>query len=274
MAIGSFHAARTEPPWVLAGMSLARGKLRVRSALLVLLGTSLGALFTAFLFLATSVPSACKQHFGINFSTIERLQQWSDPNFAKKRLSVYVYELAAEFNDELVDRSHRSPPSIRDPFCDSNFYSSEMHVHKFLLHSAVRTLDPEEADFFYVPIYATCNLIVHQPNDMARNGAHFTKGMNIIIEKYPYWNRTNGRDHVFVFAQGFGARLSGNWQRYRNAIFLVHNGEITAPEYTPHKDVTIPPQLRHYLLPVWLESEAVTPRVAKQYLAQFGGQVC
>eukprot|EP00170_Pyropia_yezoensis_P009868 contig_44495_g9906 len=41
----------------------------------------------------------------------------------------------------------------------------------------------------------------------------------------PYYNRSGGRDHVYTFTQGFGARHSGNWRRFRNGLFLVHNGE-------------------------------------------------
>lgn len=69
----------------------------------------------------------------------------------------------------------------------------------------------------------------------------------------PYYNRSGGRDHVYTFTQGFGARHSGDWRRFRNGIFLVHNGEWTADEFTPHKDVVIPPDLTHYLLPRYME---------------------
>ncbi|KAK9858861.1 hypothetical protein WJX84_000344 [Apatococcus fuscideae] len=34
-------------------------------------------------------------------------------------------------------------------------YRSEPALHEMLLHSAHRTLDPEQADFFYVPVYTS-----------------------------------------------------------------------------------------------------------------------
>lgn len=58
---------------------------------------------------------------------------------------------------------------------------------------------------------------------------------------------------MYTFTQGFGARHSGNWRRFRNGLFLVHNGEWTADEFTPHKDIVIPPDLTHYLLPRYME---------------------
>ena len=86
---------------------------------------------------------------------------------------------------------------------------------------------------------------------------------------------------MFMFTQGFAARLSGSpTGDWKNAIFLVHNGEMTASEYTPHKDVTIPPHLKYYFDPVWREGmkegddgddENVLP--VKKNFIQFGGQV-
>lgn len=35
-------------------------------------------------------------------------------------------------------------------------YPLESHLHELLLQSPHRTLNPEEADYFYVPVYASC----------------------------------------------------------------------------------------------------------------------
>lgn len=205
---------------------------------------------------------------------IQTLEQWKNPQYAMSHLRVYVYDLPSRFNSDLVHTSHQSPSHIRDPYCDENFYSSEVHVHHFFLNSSVRTLDPNLANFFYVPIYTTCDLINKQPNDLQRTGRNFRDAMTIVINNYPYWNHTDGRDHVFLFSQGFSARLTGDWTYVKNSIFLVHNGQFTAPEYTPHKDITIPPELRYYFKPIWREKDrrAIVPS-EKQYLGQFGGQV-
>jgi hypothetical protein len=40
----------------------------------------------------------------------------------------------------------------------ANFgYAIEPIVHSLLLHASSRTLDPNEADWFYVPFYAACS---------------------------------------------------------------------------------------------------------------------
>lgn len=208
------------------------------------------------------------------FDLIQTLERWKNSQFASSRLRVYVYDLPSRFNTQLIRASHQSPSHIRDPYCDENFYSSEVHVHQFFLNSSVRTLNPENANFYYVPIYTTCDLINQQPNDLQRTGRNFREAMQLIINRQPYWNRTDGRDHVFLFSQGFSARLAGDWTFVKNSIFLVHNGEFTAPEYTPHKDITIPPELRFYFTPIWIGKarKDIQPS-EKRYLAQFGGQV-
>lgn len=95
--------------------------------------------------------------------------------------------------------------------------------------------------------------------------------MDHVINEHPYWNRSDGRDHVFMFAQGFGARLSGDWTRYRHATFLVHNGDYSEPHFSTHKDVVVPPDLSHYLTPVGITSP--DKLVKKRYFVLFGGQV-
>lgn len=208
------------------------------------------------------------------FDLIPSLEAWKIDSYARSRLGVYVYELPSRFNRDLVDASHMSPSHIRDPYCDENFYSSEVHVHQFLLKSAVRVADPAKADFFYVPIYSTCDLINSQPNNLRRTGRNFRRAMAHIIDEYPFWNESDGRDHIFLFSQGFSARLAGDWTFIKNAIFLVHNGEFTALEYTAHKDITIPPELRAYFQPVYRLPNSSRPSAKhRRYLAQFGGQV-
>ena len=50
-------------------------------------------------------------------------------------------------------------------FAEDNFtqwpnwgYRSEPALHEMLLHSKHRTLDPGDADFYYVPVYTSCYL--------------------------------------------------------------------------------------------------------------------
>lgn len=71
-----------------------------------------------------------------------------------------------------------------------------------------------------------------------------------MIHDYPYCNRPDGRDHLFMFTQGFGARFAGDWQKYRHSTFLVHIGHYDKAHLDTHKFIVVPPDLSHYFIPV------------------------
>lgn len=191
--------------------------------------------------------------------------------YARQNLRVYYYDLPPQFNIDLISKSHTHPPKIRDPHCDESFYSAEYTVSQFFKMSSIRTKNASEADFFYVPVLSTCYLLTNLPNDVNRVGKFFDGAMSLIIQNYPYWNASDGRDHVFMFAQGFGARLSGNWTKYRHSVFLVHNGDYSEAHFDTHKDIVIPPDLKHYLKPVGSTYANYLPK--KKNFVMFGGQI-
>ena len=107
---------------------------------------------------------------------------------------IFVYDIPAEFHRELKQQQRR---------CVSDQYGTESRIHEDLLKSPIRTLDPAEADFFYVPIYGECFLFRENQQsgkDAMRNtNLWFRKALGIIVKDYPYWNRTQGRDHIWTF---------------------------------------------------------------------------
>ena len=87
-------------------------------------------------------------------------------------------------------------------------YGTEIRIHEELLASPLRTLDPAEAEFFFVPIYGECFIFRAIQQKGSKEGfkeanAFYLEGLRAVREQWPHWNRTQGRDHVFVFA---GAR--------------------------------------------------------------------
>ncbi|URE21064.1 Exostosin family [Musa troglodytarum] len=65
------------------------------------------------------------------------------------RFKVFVYELPSKYNKDVVEK---------DPRCLNHMFAAEIFMHRFLLTSPVRTLIPEKADWFYIPVYSTCDL--------------------------------------------------------------------------------------------------------------------
>ena len=189
-----------------------------------------------------------------------------------KNLKIYVYKLPAIFNEDQVKLNARRPPKIWDPNCTANFYSAEYSLHHILLTSKYRTLDPWEADFFYVPAYSCCFLINNHPNNLTKTAIFHYKLLRHIRNDYPYFNLSQGRDHIWAFTQGFGAKMFGDWRQINNGIFLVHNGQFTLDEFTPHKDLTIPPDLTGYNFPSVYDIPP-SERLERKWLGHFGGTV-
>lgn len=113
-----------------------------------------------------------------------------------KGMKVYVYDLPARFNSEWLANER----------CSRHLFAAEVAIHRALLSSDVRTFEPSQADFFFVPVYVSCNFskvngfpaIGHARSLMAAAVQH-------ISVQLPFWNRSLGSDHVFVASHDFGA---------------------------------------------------------------------
>ncbi|KAG6537554.1 probable beta-1,4-xylosyltransferase IRX10 [Zingiber officinale] len=112
------------------------------------------------------------------------------------RLKVFVYELPSKYN---VDRVKK------DPRCLTHMFAAEIFMHRFLLSSPVRTLVPEEADWFYVPVYPTCDLTKQGLPLPFQSPRMMRSAVQLVASEWPYWNRTEGADHFFVVPHDFGA---------------------------------------------------------------------
>jgi len=115
-------------------------------------------------------------------------------------------------------------------------------LHERLLSSRYRTADPEEADFFFVPI-SPMGVVNHY---QAVRAARWVR------RAYPYWDRKQGADHVYAFPWDFGATWVGGHPLLRTSVFVSHFGleaplreyacdcPSCAPSYTAGKDVVVP----------------------------------
>ncbi|KAL9256905.1 putative beta-1,4-xylosyltransferase IRX10L [Drosera capensis] len=100
----------------------------------------------------------------------------------------FVYELPRKYNKKILQK---------DPRCLTHMFAAEIFMHCFLLSSPVRTLNPEEADWFYTPVYSTCDLT---PNGLPlpfKSPRMMRSAIQLISSNWPYWNRTEGADHFF-----------------------------------------------------------------------------
>lgn len=117
----------------------------------------------------------------------------ADPNY---RTKIYVYDMPAKYNKKRIEA---------EPTCLTNMFASEVIFHANILDSLDRTLNPDEADWFYVPAYSTCDLLPngtpypdHSPH-MMRSAIYY------ISTRWPYWNITEGADHFFIVPHDHGS---------------------------------------------------------------------
>ena len=167
-------------------------------------------------------------------------------------LKIFVYSLPHRFNKDLfrsVYKNKKRKGGYQDQMAEGIIFQN-------LLNSPVRTLDPEEADLFYVPLFAAAAVsqLVHDPEK--REGARrlVLEAHTYISTKFDYWKRYNGADHVWAFTHDHGPCTDVNYERamesaltrellhkLRDSIFLTNTGDLHSPCFNPLKSIVIPP---------------------------------
>eukprot|EP00939_MAST-03C_sp_MAST-3C-sp1_P000669 g669.t1 len=210
-----------------------------------------------------------------------------------KELRVYVYDMPSFFTEETVAANKHCLPDSKDITWQTK-YATEVYIHQRLLKSRFRTEDPEEADLFYVPLYTACYLHA-RATKFVKGYVFIYKAYLHVRNKFPYWNRTLGRDHVWTFAHDMGGCIAP-YEELRNSIWITTTGETTSrraaytnytsiydktfhklrdlskPCFSLWKDVVMPPMLRDPLL---LEARMNSKMVVRDRdtLASFRGAV-
>uniref|UniRef100_A0A0E0G7G1 Exostosin GT47 domain-containing protein n=1 Tax=Oryza nivara TaxID=4536 RepID=A0A0E0G7G1_ORYNI len=169
------------------------------------------------------------------------------------RLKVFVYDLPSKYNKRIV---------AKDPRCLNHMFAAEIFMHRFLLSSAVRTLNPEQADWFYAPVYTTCDLTHAGLPLPFKSPRMMRSAIQFLSRKWPFWNRTDGADHFFVVPHDFGACFHYQEEKaiergilplLRRATLVqtfgqknhvcLKEGSITIPPYAP------PQKMQAHLIP-------------------------
>lgn len=150
---------------------------------------------------------------------------------------VYVYDLPAQFHSELAKQQRR---------CIYDQYGTEIRIHEMLMRSPMRTANPAEAEFFFVPIYPECYLFranqMYGKEGLSLTNKWYLEALRIVTHQHPWWNRTQGRDHFFVFAGARGPHIFKDWKKHiKKAIFMTPEGDRTLSEqFNTWKDIVIP----------------------------------
>ncbi|XP_062082183.1 probable glucuronoxylan glucuronosyltransferase IRX7 [Humulus lupulus] len=162
-------------------------------------------------------------------------------NEVLRNLKIYVYDLPPNFNADWLSNER----------CSNHLFASEVAIHRALLTSDVRTFDPYEADFFFVPVYVSCNFsTVNGFPAIGHARSLISSAINALSSEYPFWNRSGGSDHVFVASHDFGscfhtmenvAIADGVPAFLKNSIILQTFGVTNHHPCQDVENVVIPP---------------------------------
>ncbi|KAL1503656.1 hypothetical protein AB1Y20_012129 [Prymnesium parvum] len=190
-------------------------------------------------------------------------------------LRIFVYDLPPRFNIWLA--AHFRVPGRWD---QSYLYSLDAKIHRWLLRSPYRTLEPAEADFFFVPTYLSQGFYDFEFGLywLAPRGLAFLReAMAYVRTTWPYFDRSGGADHLLVMTNDKGATfIRGAVPDLRRMILLTQWGWKRPHIHLPGQDIVMPPMLKidklvassPYRTGVKLED---SPRY--QYLLSFIGSV-
>ncbi|KAL7084931.1 hypothetical protein ACP275_14G252800 [Erythranthe tilingii] len=190
-----------------------------------------------------------------------------------KGMKVYVYELPSKYNSDWLSSNQR---------CGSHLFASEVAIHWALLRSdVVRTLDPWLADFFFVPVYVSCNFsAVNGFPAIGHARPLMAAAVDHVSSQLPFWNRSRGADHVFVASHDFGscfhtledvAIADGVPEFLRNSIVLQTFGVTHKHPCQEVENVVIPPYIPPESVRATLEKYPVTGR--RDIFAFFRGKM-
>ena len=132
----------------------------------------------------------------------------------------------------------------------NTMFDMEIYIHKLLLASSYRVASPEEADLFYVPVYAN-KYMCHRAAISNRGYAKVDyKSAYVIafdhIRNTTSWRANQGRDHIFSVTNGWSTRVLP-WEVRTKAILLLSNGDASVG-YNATRHIVIPPALTHHAL--------------------------
>ncbi|XP_020094022.1 probable glucuronosyltransferase Os03g0107900 [Ananas comosus] len=111
-------------------------------------------------------------------------------------LRIYVYDLPARYNRDWLS----------NPRCGSHLFAAEVAIHEALLAHGDRALDPADADLFFVPVYVSCNFSTPTGLPSLRHARPLlSSAVRLLSSRFPFWNLSRGRDHLFVASHDFAA---------------------------------------------------------------------
>jgi hypothetical protein len=185
-------------------------------------------------------------------------------------LKIYVYD--ENEIDGLKELLYGRDGSVKTTACLKGQWGSQVKIHKLLLESKFRTIKKDEADLFFVPAYVKCVRMLGGLNDKEINQTYVK-----VLSQMPYFRRSGGRDHIFVFPSGAGAHLFRSWSTFINrSIILTPEADRTDKKdttaFNSWKDIIIPGNVDDAMTKNGQPDVQPLPLSKRKYLANYLGR--
>ncbi|KAL2541073.1 putative glucuronoxylan glucuronosyltransferase F8H [Abeliophyllum distichum] len=223
---------------------------------------------TATSFTRTTVPHSKASRALIEESALHHNQNTQD---FFKGMKIFIYDLPSKYNSDWLSNER----------CSSHLFAAEVAIHRALMHSHARTIDPLEADFFFVPVYVSCNFsTINGFPAIGHARSLIASAVQHISSQFPFWNRSLGSDHIFVASHDFGscfhtmenmAKADGIPEFLRNSIILQTFGVHYRHPCNDAEHVVIPPYVSPESVRTTLEMSPLNGR--RDIFAFFRGKM-
>ena len=159
-------------------------------------------------------------------------------------LRIFVYELPSRFHTWLAAHFRRA-----GRWDQSYLYSLDAKLHRWLLRSPYRTLDPEAADVFFIPAYLSLGFYDFEFGLywLSGRGHRFLQELMYYVatEAGPWYKRNGGRDHVLVMTNDKGATfIRGSVPKLKPVQLITQWGWKRPHIHLPELDIVVPPMLK------------------------------
>ncbi|KAH7567980.1 hypothetical protein JRO89_XS07G0205500 [Xanthoceras sorbifolium] len=136
---------------------------------------------------------AASQHNFVSVSDSGRSLSWPQRGYGSHlSLKIYVYD--ENEIDGLKHLMYGRDGTISADSCLKGQWGTQVKIHRLLLKSRFRARKKDQADLFFVPAYAKCVRMMGGLNDKEINQTYVK-----VLSQMPYFRRSGGRDHLFVF---------------------------------------------------------------------------
>ncbi|KAK7282204.1 hypothetical protein RIF29_10812 [Crotalaria pallida] len=148
----------------------------------------------------------------------------------EKKFKIFVYE-------------EGEPPLFHNGYSKSLYSIEGKFIHELEKGRYYHTNDPDEACVYFLPfsvVMMVKYVFIPESNDLSPIGLLVKDYIQIISNKYPFWNKSLGYDHFMLTCHDWGPYASASVANlYNNSIRVLCNAN-TSEGFNPSKDVSIP----------------------------------